>query len=50
MLNDIFEIQLQIIINEVLYKEEYIDEQIYYKVNEKLLKSIDLLDKKVIKG
>lgn len=40
MNNKIFELQMQIIINENLYKKNYIDEITYSKVNEKLLKSL----------
>ena len=39
-INKITEIQLQILINESLYKKNYIDESTYTIVNDKLLKSL----------
>ena len=36
--NKIFEIQMQVIINNSLYKKNYIDKKTFSKVNEKLLK------------
>ena len=38
--NKIFKIKIQIIINQNLYKKNYIDEKTYSKVNEKLLHSL----------
>ena len=42
-LNKITQIQMQIIINENLYKNNYIDEMTYLEVNNKLLKDLRLL-------
>lgn len=42
-LNKITQIQMQIIINENLYKNNYIDEMTYSEVNNKLLKDLRLL-------
>lgn len=42
----IFEIQLEIIINNNFYKKNIIDEYTYSKVNDKLLNSIKVLQNK----
>lgn len=39
-LNKIFELQLQLIINNNLYKKNAIDENTFSKANEKLLKTL----------
>ena len=41
--NKITEVQMQIIINTNLYKKIYIDEETFTKVNERLLKSLRIL-------
>lgn len=43
MNNKIFETQLQIIINNSLYKKKVIDEYTFSKVNDKLLKKLQLI-------
>lgn len=44
--NKIFELELQIIINNSLYKKNIIDENTFGKVNEILLKNINILKNK----
>ena len=40
-INEIIEIRIKILINNNLYKKKVIDEEIYSKVNEKLLKLLN---------
>ena len=41
--NKIFEVQIQIIINNNLYRKNLIDENTFSKVNDKLLKNLKVL-------
>ncbi|MGN1380336.1 MAG: hypothetical protein ACI4W0_02190 [Bacilli bacterium] len=43
IINKIFELQIQIIINANLYRKNEIDENTFSKVNDKLLKSLRAL-------
>ncbi len=40
-MNKITELQIQILINNILYKKNIIDEYTYRKINNKLLRMID---------
>ena len=49
-INEIIEIRIKILINNNLYKKKVIDEEIYSKVNEKLLKLLNNTKLKIWKG
>lgn len=40
---ELFELKLKVILNQNLYQKNYIDEEMFYKVNEFLLKKIKSL-------